>query len=1255
MKIHYPDNLPISGYKEEIQEAIRSHQVIIVEGDTGSGKTTQLPKFCLELDPDSPRLIGCTQPRRVAAVSVAERVADELNHSGAETGQLVGYQIRFHDHTNRATRIKFMTDGILLAETRHDPLLKRYRVIIIDEAHERSLNIDFLLGYLKNLLPKRPDLKLIITSATIDTTIFSKHFGEAPILSIAGRTFPVEVRYVPHADLEAADDDSLLDHCVETIHELFRREGARDALIFLATERDIRICCALLEEKLPNALILPLFGRLQAADQRKIFQAAKQPKIIVATNVAETSITVPGIRYVIDSGLARISRYNVRSKITSLPITRISRASCDQRAGRCGRVGPGICIRLFSEEDYQERDHFTLPEIKRSNLAEVILRMHALGLGSAEAFPFVEPPAQNAIRDGQQLLSELGAVDLRNRLTKHGRLMSDLPMDPCISRIIIAGRDLGCLSEIKIIAAALAIQDPRVRPADQEQAADLAHARFRHDKSDFLVLLKIWELFHEVRDEVRSWNRLKKFCRSHFLSFQRMREWFDLHEQLGRILASHEGYHDNQEAASYVAVHQALCTGFLRNIAQKKKDLLYQGSSGRELMIFPGSHQFKSSGPWIVAATFLETSRLYALTVADIDPLWLEGLAGHLCRKSWTNPRWEKKSGQVIANEQVSLFGLIIVAGRKVNFGRSHPKNQAEARQIFIQSALLAGEMEGSFSFLKKNLTLVRAWEETEERLRTRDLLVDEQTLAAFYEQRLPATVYDRFTLSRFLKSQPLDCLVMQETDIINRSPEGRELSDFPAQINSGSMSFQLEYHFEPGSDTDGVTVRIPADLMDSVSESRFEWLVPGLLREKVHLLLKGLPKAIRKHLIPLNLTVDLLLDDLDQGKGSLLQGLERLIFKHFKRTVRRSDWPLDLPPHLQMRLLFFDQEGKMLAAGRSLTDLRQQFTSRPRATGQGTTLGPDELRTKEVWEKQLCKQWEFKDLPDQLCCRTEQGEISGYLFPALDPARDRGGVTIHFIPDRQEARRRTELGLQFLYQLEFSDQYRLLKKFCTTCLSAPSALWLIQAMGGRQEAGERILAHIFRQLFNTASGSVPGRELFNSTIASVRAGGLYGQGKFLCDTILQLLRLRAHILAEINRFSKLSGQSNPLFHEQAKCCLRELETLLSPDFLEAMSGQDLTHTQRSLQGLEIRIQRAYADPAKDQRKARDLQPWLERLQELKPADIECGEECRREQAHFRQLVNEYRLLLFAPEIKRAEQVSVKILKQQWTRLITVC
>ncbi|MBU0961352.1 MAG: ATP-dependent RNA helicase HrpA, partial [Proteobacteria bacterium] len=685
MQFDYPTELPIVFYRQSFLELFQKYQVIIVSGETGSGKTTQLPKFCLESFPDSTLLIGCTQPRRVAATSVASRVAEELK----QHADLVGYKIRFHDKTSKDTRIKFMTDGVLLAETRQDPLLRRYNVIIIDEAHERSLNIDFLLGYLKKLLPRRPDLKLIITSATIDTKIFSRHFDNAPVLNVEGRSFPVEIRYQPPAETEEKDGFSYVEHCVEAIVQLHHREPSRDTLIFLPTEKDIRECCALLENRLSASLILPMFGKLQAADQQKIFRASKLTKIVVATNVAETSITVPGIRYVIDTGLARISQYNVRARTTSLPITRVSQASADQRKGRCGRVGPGICIRLYSEEDYLGRDQYTLPEIKRSNLAEVILQMIAMDLGSPLDFPFIEPPHSGAIRDGYALLNELCALDSENKLSKIGTLMARLPIDPPISRILIAARENNCVREIKIIAPALAIQDPRVRPADRESEADSAHKKFAHPQSDFLTLLNIWDLFHSVQDKVRSWNRLKKFCVSHFLSFQRMREWIDLHDQLASILNREKGFTENTAPASYQAIHKSLCTGFLRNIGLKKEKKLYQGAGNKELMVFPGSHQFHSSGKWIIAASFLETNRLYALTVANIDPEWLIETASHLYRRSWSNPRWQKKSGQVVADEKISLFGLILSADRMVNFGRTSQKNQEEARQIFIQHGLL--------------------------------------------------------------------------------------------------------------------------------------------------------------------------------------------------------------------------------------------------------------------------------------------------------------------------------------------------------------------------------------------------------------------------------------------------------------------------------------------------------------------------------------------------------------------------------------
>ncbi|MBM9528865.1 ATP-dependent RNA helicase HrpA, partial [Desulfoprunum benzoelyticum] len=899
MQIHYPENLPVTAHRQEIINLLAAHQVIIVEGDTGSGKTTQIPKFCLEFAGPKGRLIGCTQPRRIAAITVAARVSEELGSHG----RLVGYKIRFHDETSRDTRIKFMTDGVLLAESRTDPQLRRYQTIIIDEAHERSLNIDFLLGYVKQLLPSRPDLRVIVTSATIDAAAFSRHFDGAPIVRIAGRTYPVTVRYQPPEDDLSEDKDGYIEQAVRAITDLHHSEGPGDILAFLPTEKDIRLCCGLLGEQLRQAVVLPIFGRLQAADQKKIFQNFPQRKIVVATNVAETSITVPGIRFVVDTGLARIATYNPRAKTIGLPVSRISKAACDQRKGRCGRIGPGVCVRLYAEDDYLGRPEYTLPEIQRSNLAEVILQMIALGLGDPATFPFIDPPHRSAIRDGYALLRELGAISDRHHLTAHGRIMADLPIDPCISRIILEARDNNCLREIKVIATALAIQDPRIRPAEKEKDADAAHKLFAHPHSDFLALLNIWNLFHQVQDQVKSWSRLKKFCAAHYLSFQRMREWLDLHEQLSRILHQHGGFVDNQDEAAYDSIHRSIVAGFLRNIAMKKQERLYQGAGNRELMIFPGSHQFLKGGAWIVAASFLETGRLYALTVATIEPQWLEAIAGPLCTYSWSNPHWQKRSGRVMAEERVSLFGLPILAGRRVDFGRRSPKNQAEAQAIFIEAALLTGEIIGNYPFLHHNLEMIQDWRDAEDRLRRRDLLCDETTLRQFYAARLPADVFDRSSLNRLLQARrDQGFLMMTEEDIVRRRPEDRELADFPPTLTVGSYTLPLAYHFEPGADCDGMTISVPVDLAAGIPLQTFDWLVPGLLKEKTAFLLKGLPKNLRKRLVPLNTAIDAILDDLSRRQGPYLPALESSILKLFRFTVRRSDWPSPLPICLQPR-----------------------------------------------------------------------------------------------------------------------------------------------------------------------------------------------------------------------------------------------------------------------------------------------------------------------------------------------------------------
>ena len=1251
MKLFYPVNLPILDHKKIIIDAIVQHQVIVIAGDTGSGKTTQLPKMCLEALPENELLIGCTQPRRIAASTVAARVAEELG----EAGDIVGYKIRFHDYTTPTTKIKFMTDGVLLAETRSDRNLSQYGVLIIDEAHERSLNIDFLLGYLKQLLLRRSDLKVIITSATINTEAFSKHFDNAPIITVSGRTYPVTVRYNP-PEMESSDErDGQLEHCVQTICDLFTKEPKGDILVFLPTERDIRDCCSMLEGKITQAIILPIFGRLPAADQRRIFQNFAQVKIVVATNVAETSVTVPGIRYVVDSGLARISCYNVRAKTTSLPVSRISKASCNQRKGRCGRVAPGLCIRLYSEEDYDDRPEYTLPELKRSNLAEVILQMISLNLGDPNEFPFLDPPYKNSIREGYRVLRELGAIDDKMRLTRRGQIMADLPIDPCIARIIIEAKENNCLREIKIISAALAIQDPRIRPADYEKEADTAHKEFGHPHSDFMVLLNIWNQFHNMESSTKSWSKLKKYCKTHYLSFQRMREWFDLHTQLSRIIDKRDGFSENASDASYEQIHRSFLAGFLRNLARKKKDNLYQGTHNKELMIFPGSHQFTNGGQWLVAASFIETTRLYALTVATIESDWIESVAGQLCKYSWSSPHWQKKTGQVIADEQVSLFGLIIATGRKVNFGKRSKKNIEAARDIFIQSALVSGQLNGSYPFLDHNLALIKKWQDTEEKIRARNIVADELTLHAFYEQRIPAEIYDQTTFNRFLKKKRnKSFLFMTDDDVLMRKPEEKELIDYPLSLSLGSIQLKLEYHFEPGSERDGVTFRIPFGFASTLSPEIFEWLVPGLLQEKLTFLLKALPKNIRKNLVPISDTVNRLLDDMMPYSGSLFSAVEASILKQFKLLIRRSEWSDNLPVHLQPRFLLFDDSDNVLCTGRNLKEL-QVNNAFLKAPIKKPTLGNAEQKIFNRWVDSTHTTWNFSELPNTIPTYTPQGELAGFLHPALISQPEANCVRIIFEKDKRVAEKLTRKGTLYLYALQFTAQYKALKKLCTTTLSGPSSIWLMNIGKTRKEVIDRLLEFILFTLFGPITGEIIPQDTFLSKVRDIESRGLYAAGQELCQELMALVRKRRTVQDTLHKiFSKGAGKFQ--FPADKKADFdSHLNDIFPVDLFSETTIIDLQDIDRQLQGLIIRLERFYANPSKDDQKSAQLLPYLQKLQSLmKKKEILSGE-ALEQVLYFRYLINEFRISLFSPEIKTREPVSPKKLDEQWNVILTKC
>ena len=1248
MQIAYPQDLPVVARHADIRDAIAANQVVIIAGDTGSGKTTQIPKICLELFADSDLLIGCTQPRRIAASSVSARVSEELG----PLGEAVGYKIRFHDYTTAATRIKFMTDGVLLAETRNDPLLRRYGVIVLDEAHERSLNIDFLLGYLKGVLPRRPDLKLIVTSATIDTEAFSAHFNNAPVIEVSGRTYPVTVRYQPGQNDGEESDDNYVERCAEAILAIHAHEPPGDILAFLPTEKDIRTCCDLVAKQASGAIVLPMFGRLQAADQRRIFQHFNQPKIVIATNVAETSITVPGIRYVVDSGLARMSFYNARAKTTSLPVHRISRASCDQRKGRCGRVGPGICVRLYTEEDYLGRDAFTPPEITRANLAEVILQMVSLQLGRPDRFPFIDPPHKSAIRDGYTLLQELGAITGDNTLTPAGRFMADLPIDPCISRILLEAKNEGCLAETKIIASALAIQDPRIRPAEKEKQADEAHRYFAHKHSDFMTLLNIWHDFQKDQEVSRSWSRLKKYCTAHYLSFQRMREWMDLHEQLGRLLARHPEFSDNTGEASYQQIHKSLAAGFLRNVAVKKQAKLYQGAGNRELMIFPGSHQFLTAGQWIMAASFIETNRLYALTVATIEPDWLESLAPHLISYSWSNPRWNKKSGQVVADEKASLFGLTIVAGRQVNFARRDERNIPAARAIFIEAALIEGNIVGNYPFLEQNLQRIEEWRKAEDKLRTTTIVQEDGALISFYDRKLPEWVCDRATLNRYLKKKGHRALIMRDEDIVQATPDESTLADYPSTLEIGSLSLPLLYSFSPGSEQDGVTVRIPIGLIRTLRPQLFEWLVPGLLKEKVHLLLKGLPKSLRRHLVPVNLAVERILDDIDLYKGSLYTSLADSIFKLYRIGIQHDDWPKDLPHHLSFRFLVYDHNDTEVASGRDLSriidDIGHLFTEElvaPQLDDNGSTL-------VDQWRDRLVTDWDFDGLVRRVTVKTGNGDVAGFLYATLTAAPSRGGVTVDFVSEEAEAVRTNIEGVGYLFRLQFTDGYKSLKKYCESLLTGPSATFLTSGGFTRKEATDQLLGLVTRALFPVADGHIPERETFYAQVGAIRKEGFYQQARKLVEDALQLLKLRREVQDKLNHFIRLDKRGILFTKEKREMFNMLLHGLVPVDFFRHAGPGDIEPAQRQLQSLAIRIERYYANPAKDMEKARLLAPHLESLRLLEAKRERMGEETLSGFQEYQKLVAEYRIAVFSPELKTRMTVSAKKLNQLRQRIM---
>ena len=1260
--VDYPENLPITGRSADIIEAIQNHQVVIVSGETGSGKTTQLPKFCLAAGRGVDGVIGCTQPRRIAAVTVANRIAEEL---GEAPGGAVGYQIRFQDRFNKTDGfVKIMTDGILLAEAQGDRYLNNYDTLIVDEAHERSLNIDFILGILRKLVKTRKDLKLIITSATIDTEKFSKAFDDAPVIEVSGRMYPVDLEYMEDADEGAEEALTYVEKAVEAVDEVIRRKTPGDILVFMPTEQDIRETCETLEGRgYPRTRVLPLYARLPAAEQMQVFKTIPERKIVVATNVAETSITVPGIRYVIDTGLARISQYDPRSRTTSLPISPISRSSADQRKGRCGRVSGGVCIRLYSEYDYASRPLFTPPEIQRSNLSEVILRMLALNLGEIQSFPFIDPPPAKQIKDGFDLLYELGAIQAaarkkggsgrakqgspsreKTRLTGRGRLMADIPLDPRLSRMLIEAAARHCLAEVAVVASGLSVIDPRERPEDAEKQAEAAHAQFTDPASDFISWINIWRAcfgppamsraFVKARD-------LKAFCRKNYFSFKRMREWQDVHEQITLILnetgvgkdtaadASPEPLPDGEMdfPAGYAAIHYAVLTGFLSNIAMKKEKNIYQAARNREMMIFPGSGVFNKGGRWIVAAEMVATSRLFGRNVANIDRAWLEPIGSFLCRYTYLNPRWEKKREAVMADEQVSLFGLVVESGRPRRYGPVDPEGAAE---IFIREALINGDVKKELPFMQHNREQVAAIRDMENRFRRRDLLVGEAAMLEFYRERL-GTVYDMAGLKKKIKKEGSDAFLrMAPQDLMTYDPDETALEQFPDSVSlGGDGRFSLNYRFEPGAAVDGVTVKLPASAASSVSLEQTDWIVPGLLGEKIAGLIRALPKTFRKQLVPVNETVERIMKEMPLYQGSLKASLSRFIHERFGVDIPVSEWrEAELPEHLRLRFAITGSDGKELAAGRDKQVLLE---------GASDEIQPDVLaKERAKWEKEGLEKWDLPDLPEAV--EVASGKNRYPVYPALTPEKDK--VALRLFQDQKTALAEHRAGVAQLFRRHFSRDMKFLNKTVALPSSVEQAA---KYFGGRKKLEQQMVDRVMTDLF---AADIRTAADFHAH-AGAQADRILPEGERLQKAVIPVLEQYGETRDMLYRLELRHGQK-PLLAEFLSEMRRSLERLVPQNFVMLYSRERLTHLPRYLKALYLRAERGVMDLDKDQKKAGQVKPFSDDLNRfLESLDQTASDEKREAVETFFWMIEEFKVSLFAQELKTPYPISAKKLKNQ--------
>ncbi|HGF7493702.1 TPA: ATP-dependent RNA helicase HrpA [Vibrio cholerae] len=1221
-KIEYPALLPVSQKRDDIAKAIAHHQVVIVAGETGSGKTTQLPKICAELGRGKYGLIGHTQPRRLAARSVANRIAEEME---TELGGFVGYKVRFTDQISDQTQIKLMTDGILLAEIQNDRFLNQYDTIIIDEAHERSLNIDFILGYLKQLLPRRPDLKVIITSATIDPERFSKHFSNAPIIEVSGRTYPVEVRYRPLAgDDDSESDRDQLEGIFQAVDELCN-EGLGDILIFMNGEREIRDTAdALSKRNLRDTEIVPLYARLSAGEQNKIFQPHAGRRIVLATNVAETSLTVPGIKYVIDPGTARISRYSYRTKVQRLPIEPISQASANQRKGRCGRTEEGICIRLYSEEDFLSRPEFTDPEILRTNLASVILQMTALGLGDIEAFPFVEAPDKRNIQDGVRLLEELGAIndqikDPKKRLTESGKQLARLPIDPRLARMVLEASKLGCLKEVMIIASALSIQDPRERPSDKQQASDEKHRRFNHEDSDFLTLVNLWHYIGQQQKALTS-NQFRRQCKLDYLNYLRVREWQDVYTQLHQSTRE-MGFKLNDEPGSYHAVHSAILVGLLSHIGMKDQEKSeYHGARNARFNIFPASGLFKKQPKWVMSAELVETSKLWARVVAKIEPDWIEPLAKHLIKRSYSEPHWSKKNAAVMAYEKVMLYGIPIVPKRLVNYGTIDP---VLSREIFLRSALVEGDWETKHAFFKQNRALLAEVEELEHKSRRRDILVDDEELFQFYDQRVGTEVVSGRHFDAWWKtaSRKTPDLLSFEKEMLFKGDASHITDlDYPNFWHQGNLKLKLSYQFEPGENSDGVTVHIPLPILNQVEPHGFDWQIPGLRHELVVSLIKSLPKTLRKNFVPAPNYADAFLARVTPFEMPLLDAMEKELRRMTGVTVLREDWKLDqLPAHLKITYRAVDHRNRKLNESCDLHELKESLKEKVQETL--SQVADDDIEQLDLHT------WSFGELPKVY--QQKRGGFEVRAYPALVDKKD--SVEIKLFETEQEQLSAMRAGQRRLILLNVPSPI----KYLHANLPNKSKLGLyFNPYGKVLDLIDDCIACGVDRLIEEHGGMVWEPQAFEVLKEHVRAE--------LGDTVVEIAKQVETILTTAYNINKrLKGKVDFTMAFALSDVKAQIEGLIFSGFATECGWKRLPDILRYMRAIERRMEKLPVDPNKDRLHMLKIESVANKYKELLnkiPKGMAIPDNVRE----IRWMLEELRVSYFAQQLGTPYPVSDK-------------